>query len=254
VDDGSSDGTGALADEAAASHEWITVVHRANRGFRKTGGGVVEAFQAGYAVLGGQHWDFIAKLDADLSFERNYFEEIIKRFEADPKLGLAGGVIWERRGSRLVVGSPADPPFHVRGATKIYRRQCWRDIGGLVQDLGWDTVDEVKANMLGWRTGTFEGLRVVHHKPTGSADGPWSHLLNQGRCNYVTGYHPLFMACKCIKNLPRKPYILASLGMAIGFISGYLQHAPRVRDTELVLWLRRQQLRRLTLRRSIYGL
>ena len=86
-----------------------------------------------------------------------------------------------------------DPAFHVRESTKIYRRECWHQIGGLIRAPGWDTYDEVKANMLGWKTRTFNKIELVHHRPTGGAYGAWSDNVKNGLANYVVGYHPLFM-------------------------------------------------------------
>jgi len=252
IDDGSTDATGQIADEAARKYPWITVIHRRNRGFRKTGGGVIEAFYDGYELVQNQSWDFIAKMDADLGFAADYFERCFEIFEKDPKLGLGGGLVWEHRDGRLVVGSAGDPAFHVRGATKVYRRECWQQIGGLIKDLGWDTVDELKANMLGWRTYTFRDLRLTHYKPTGAADGVWGRLLKAGRANYVTGYHPLFMVLKCIKRLTRRPYCVGSLGLWLGFVSGYLKRAPKVADEPLIRWVREQQLRQLCLKSSLW--
>jgi poly-beta-1,6-N-acetyl-D-glucosamine synthase len=253
VDDGSSDATGRIADEAAAQHPWITVIHRQNRGFRKTGGGVVEAFHSGYERVQGQPWDFLAKMDADLSFEPDYFEKCFAKFAQDPKLGIAGGLVWEHRNGKLVVGSPGDPAFHVRGATKVYRRKCWEQIGGLMESLGWDTVDELKANMLGWRTATFKDLKLIHHKLLGSADGSWKHVINAGRANYVTGYHPLFMILKCLKRYKQKPYLVAAFGLFLGFFSGYVKRVPRVQDESLIRWVRDQQMRRLRLKSSLWS-
>ena len=83
------------------------------------------------------------------------------------------------------VESKGDPAFHVRGATKIYRHACWVAIGGLLRETGWDTYDEVKANMLGWETRTFDGLQLVHHRETGGADGTWKNWVKNGRANYI---------------------------------------------------------------------
>src|ERR1700730_6008332 len=47
VDDGSTDRSGEIIDRYAAQNSWISVVHRPNRGFRKAGGGVMEAFYDG---------------------------------------------------------------------------------------------------------------------------------------------------------------------------------------------------------------
>jgi poly-beta-1,6-N-acetyl-D-glucosamine synthase len=128
VDDGSTDTTGRIIDEHAARYPWITAVHCENRGFRKAGGGVVDAFNAGYAALTPEKWDFIVKLDGDLSFTSDYFEHCFEEFASEPHLGVAGGVICHVIDAKEQV--EACPAFHVRGATKIYREKCWNAIGG----------------------------------------------------------------------------------------------------------------------------
>ena len=252
VNDGSSDNTGDVADAAAAKHSWIRVVHRSNRGFRKAGGGVVEAFYDGYVLVQSESWNFLAKLDGDLSFEPGYFENCLARFEADTKLGVGGGRIYCRVNGVFVEDAPGDPPFHVRGATKIYRRATWEGIGGLLRAPGWDTLDEFKANMLGWKTYSFKELKVLQLKPTGGADGAWKNWFKNGRANYIVGYHPLFMLSKCAHRLFAKPYVIGAAGLFCGFISGYLKGVPKVADAQLIRYVRRQQMHRLLLRDSLW--
>src|SRR5580704_2744648 len=74
VDDGSRDRTGEIIDRYAAKYPWIIARHRPNRGFRQAGGGVIATFNDGYAQLPDSNWDFLVKLDADLSFSDDYFE------------------------------------------------------------------------------------------------------------------------------------------------------------------------------------
>ena len=193
VDDGSTDNTAKIAMAAAQQHHWIETVVRKDRGYRKPGGGVVEAFDDGFRRIKGQDWDFVVKFDGDLSFAPDYFERCLLRFERDMKLGIGGGTICNQTRDGLIVEAPGDPVFHVRGATKIYKRDCWEAIGGLIQAPGWDTIDEYKANMLGWTTYTFPDLKLCHHRPAGGAQGTWKNLLKNGLANYVAGYHPLFM-------------------------------------------------------------
>ena len=80
VDDGSTDRTGEIVDRYASQLPWIRVIHRVNRGFRKSGGGVMEAFYDGYQALQCGDWDFIVKLDGDLSLPRDYFERCFEHF------------------------------------------------------------------------------------------------------------------------------------------------------------------------------
>jgi poly-beta-1,6-N-acetyl-D-glucosamine synthase len=253
VDDGSADRTGVIADGAASRHEWIGVVHRQDRGFRKPGSGVVQAFYDGLAVIQRPEWDFLVKLDGDLVLAPDYFQRCFARFDQDPQIGIAGGLICRRQDGCLVAENKGDPPFHVRGATKIYRHACWEQIGGLIKAPGWDTVDEVKANMLGWKTCTFGELKVHQLKHTGSADGRWRNSVKNGLANYITGYHPLFMFAKCVKRIFSRPFGLGAGALAWGFLSGYLRGVDRITDGDLVRYLRDQQFRRLTLRKSIWG-
>lgn len=241
VNDGSSDGTGAIIDAAAERYPWIRAVHRKDRGFRKSGSGVVDAFNDGYANVRCQNWDYIAKFDGDLSFAPTYFEQCFDRFESEPQLGVGGGLICHLKDGVEV--SEKTPMFHVRGATKIYRRKCWKEIGGFFPAAGWDTFDEIKANSLGWRSRTFPDLHLRHHRETGTTDGRWGALVKYGRANYVCGYHPCFLAAKCLIRLFKKPYVMGSIGILYGYISGYLLNAPRPDDPRAIAFLRDQQLR-----------
>jgi len=249
VNDGSSDRTGIIIDGYVSQYEWIRSIHRENRGYRKNGSGVMDAFYDGYNCLNCSDWDFLVKLDGDLSFDSRYFEECSKKFKENQRLGIGGGTLlnlvdWELK-------PEAHPFFHVRGATKIYRRDCWVSIGGLIQAPGWDTVDEVKANMLGWETCTFKDVMVVHHRPTGLADGVWRNAVKSGRANYISGYHPLFMLAKCAKRFGNKKYSDA-LGHMYGFLRSYCDGTSQVFDKELIWYLRKEQMKRLFFMKTIW--
>lgn len=243
VDDGSTDKTGSIIDQYAVEYAWLRAVHRSDRGFRKAGGGVIDAFYEGYRALRCEDWDFIVKLDADLSFSSDYFQKCFEHFSEEPRLGIGGGEI-----CHLVRGKlkrETNPRFHVRGATKIYKKDCWEAIGGLLAAPGWDTIDEVKANMLGWQTRSFEDLGLHHHRLTGSAEGHVRDRMKHGVACYISGYHPLFVAASCAYRIFKKPYFVGAAAMAYGFIKGFLTHMPRVGDARLINYVRAQQLRRL---------
>jgi len=243
VDDGSSDNTGQIADGFAAQHPWIQVVHRGNRGFRKAGGGVIEAFYDGFHAAREKDWDFVVKLDGDLTLPNDYFEKCFAYFERDPQLGIAGGALYHNFDGRMEL--EVVPKFHVRGATKIYRRACWEAIGGLHKVTGWDTIDETKANMLGWRTQTLKDVHLLHHRFTGTAESTWKGMVKNGVSDYIAGYHPLFMLVKCLSRVRRRPHVMGPLGLFWGYWKGHLTRAPRVDDAELIRYLRQQQMRRL---------
>ena len=215
---------------------------------------MVEAFNSGYKLIPRElSWNFLVKLDADLSFDADYFEKCIRHFRVDPTLGIGGGTVMQRIGGGAIIDSPGDPPFHVRGATKIYRRPCWEAIAPLAAGPGWDTIDEVKANCVGWRTRTLTDAQVVQLKPTGDADGSWRNWYKNGRANFLTGYHPVFMVAKCMKRAVRRPLLREGLALWLGYCSGYREGLVPLADTATVKYLRNQQFRRLLLRPSIYG-
>lgn len=250
VNDGSTDDTGIIIDNYAKAYPWIKAVHRSNRGARVAGAGVIEAFYDGYEAIDESGWEFIVKLDGDLSFEPSYFKVCFEEFHKDLQLGVGGGVIYHEINGNLELEK--NPLFHVRGATKIYKRACWEAIGGLIKAPGWDTIDEVKANMLGWKTRSFNHLKVIHHRFTGAADGTWRNAVKNGKANYISGYHPLFMFAKCMKRIFEKPYLIGALGLFYGFMSGYLNKIPQINDKKLIAYLRKQQLRRLMYLESIW--
>jgi glycosyltransferase involved in cell wall biosynthesis len=250
VDDGSRDSTGAIIKQAAETHPWIRAVHREDRGYRKWGAGIIEAFYDGYKALTCRNWQFMCKLDGDLSFDANYFERVLLRFEEDRRIGIGGGVLYHYENGKKV--PELHPKFHVRGGVKIYRRDCWDALGGLWVGPGSDTLDEVKANMLGWQTMSFPDIQLIHHRFTGASWGRWGGMVKDGKTDYVCGYHPLFFAAKAAVRLGRRPYVLSSLGLLHGYIMAHLEKTPRVNDPELIRYLRRQQLAKLMGKKTIW--
>ena len=250
VDDGSHDETGEIIDSYSRKYSWVTAVHRPDRGFRSPGGGVMEAFMDGYRSITAKDWEYIVKFDADLSPDSDYFEKCFAQFQAEHKLGIGGGTVYHVSGGQTV--NEPNPVFHVRGATKIYRKACWEAIGGLLIAPGWDTLDEVKANMLGWQTRTLADVRVLQRRPTGSNEGTWRDCVKNGQADYICGYHPAFVLAKSLKRLFHTPYGINSLGHMIGFVTAYWKGVSQVNDPALICYLRRQQLRRMCGMKTIW--
>ncbi len=250
VNDGSKDRTGYIIEEYARQYPWIRGVHREDRGYRKWGAGIIEAFYSGFEALHCRDWDFMCKLDGDLSFEPSYFEGTFKKFAASPKLGIGGGFLYHVENGEKTL--ERHPTFHVRGGAKIYRRACWEAIGGLWVGPGSDTVDEVKANMLGWGTMSFIDLQMEHHRWTGAAYGKWGGIAKNGKTDYVSGYHPLFVLAKAIARMPQRPFVIGSVALIYGYLAAYLEKVPRVDDPDLIRYLQRQQLAKLTGKETIW--
>lgn len=255
VNDGSTDATGEMAAKAAAEHGWIRVVNAepggvSGRGSRAIEAKEIQAFHKGLAKLEVADWEFIVKLDADVGFGPDYFEKCLREFAADPQLGMVGGKILNKDGDRLV--EEPHPAFHVRGATKMYRRACWDAIGGIPNSAGWDTIDEVTANMKGWSTRTFPGVEMIHYRWTGAANGSWNNGVKNGLWSYIAGYHPLFFLLRCGKQCLRPPsYAVGSLALMSGYVQGWLKGVARA-NAEVVRYMREQQWNRMVGRPTIW--
>jgi poly-beta-1,6-N-acetyl-D-glucosamine synthase len=250
VNDGSKDKTGQIIDDYCRQYPWIRAVHRKDRGYRKWGAGIIEAFYDGFNALTCQDWDFMSKLDGDLSFEPGYFEGMFGKFSETPRLGIAGGFLHHLENGQKILET--HPTFHVRGGAKIYRRECWDQLGGLWVGPGSDTLDEVKANQLGWSTKSFMDLQISHHRWTGATYGRWGGVVKDGKTDYVSGYHPLFLCAKAAARLIRRPYVIGALALVYGYLKAGIDKMPRVNDPELIRYLRRQQLAKLTARETIW--
>jgi hypothetical protein len=183
------------------------------------------------------------KLDGDIELEPSYLRVLMERFDADPRLGLAGGVLVEPLpdGWRSI----AIPRHHVHGAVKCYSRECLDAIGGVQERLGWDTIDETYARMRGFGTVSFDDLVSIHHRPWGSADGALRGLTRLGECAYITHYPPLWVTLRSLKLATRRPRMLVGVAYLFGYIRAFARQRERVEDSAYRRFTRRELHRRL---------
>lgn len=244
VDDGSTDGSPAMAKNFAARHPYARTLHRPQQ--PRTRDRLKSASELGAWRWGlestGLDGDLLVKLDADLRLPSRIFEEMEQHFRADPGLGLAG--------AHLSVIGPDGVPVreinrqgHVRGPNKFYRRECYRQISPIPQILGWDTIDEMAARMHGWRTSSFaiSDGDPVHLRHTGTYDGILRGYRRMGRAAYGYGAHPLHVLAGAVRRVVEPPYVLTGLSYLAGWLGAWLSRAPRA-DPELRAYVRRIQL------------
>ncbi len=246
VDDGSTDDTPNIAVRAAQAHDWIQLYRRPDCGERKVGGGVVEAFYDGLSLVGLSDYEYVCKLDGDLEFGPTYFEHLLEKFEADPRLGTASGKCWLATNSRLVLERTGDE-FSL-GACKTYRRKCFQEIGGLVREVMWDGIDCHRCRMSGWKALSYydEELRLIHLRPMGSSFRSIYHgRLRWGFGQYFMGTHPLYALAISVYRMFERPWMIGGLCILLGYLLGYVQGMNRYNDLEFRRYLRRWQLARL---------
>jgi poly-beta-1,6-N-acetyl-D-glucosamine synthase len=248
IDDGSTDATGGIIDEAARKFRWIEPRHLERDRPRAPGGeAVIMQF------LPRDQWltyDYILRLDADLTFASDFIELLLAEFAHDPLLGIAGSTLLEPYGAGW--REIRAPSFHTRGAVKTYSAKCFNAIGGLEAGLGWDTVDEAHAMMLGFHTRNFRHIRAFHHRPQGAAGGMLRAKRAAGQAAYRAGYSALFMCVRAARQSLGRPYVLGGAMMLAGYLEAYARRLPRAATPEVVRFVRRQQLRRLMLLDSVW--
>jgi hypothetical protein len=248
VDDGSTDGSGELADRFAARHPFVLALHRPPRPparDRLARANELQAFQWALGEIQ-RDWDVVAKMDADLDLNPRAIETVMGALESDPGLGMAGFRLSERGPD----GEPAplvSPPDHVEGASKFYRQACWEDIAPLPCILGWDTLDELHARIRGWRTRTFvvPGGDPLHLRRMGTHGSILRSFRRWGACSYGYGAHPLHVAYYAAKLMStRRPRGIGGAHYLAGYATAAARRAPRA-DPELRRAVRREQLARV---------
>jgi len=244
VDDGSTDETPAILASYRSRMPYLRVVRRENRGARSVGPGVIEAFYAGLETVTLEEFDYVCKLDLDLVMPPRYFETIMERMEANPRLGTASGKPYftAPRTGKLVAEVCGDE--NSVGATKFYRVKCFREIGGFVRQVMWDGIDCHRCRMLGWVAESVdeEPLRYLHLRPMGSSQkGIWSGRVRTGYGQYFMGSAPVYFLVSAIFRLPKHPVLVGSVAMLWGYFTSALRGAARYEDPEFRRFLRRYQ-------------
>jgi biofilm PGA synthesis N-glycosyltransferase PgaC len=245
VSDGSTDGTDAIVSKYAAENPWIELIQMSQRRERHFAGKVY-AFNAGYAAMKNVEYEMIGSLDADISFDEDYFSYLLRKLAEDPTLGLVGTPYQEN----------ANPIYdyrfvsieHVSGACQLFRRECFEGIGGYVpvKGGGVDHIAVVTSRMKGWKTRTFTEKICLHHRTMGTAQR--SVLLARfkvGSLDYALGGHPIWEFFRAIYQMTRRPFVLGGLMLAAGYLWPLLRRAKRPVSSEFVAFRRREQMRRL---------
>lgn len=164
VDDGSPDGTGTLADEAAAADEHVHVLHRTTKD------GLGAAYRAGFAWALEHGFERVGEMDADGS---HLPEQLGRLMEAlDGGVDLAIGSRWVPKGA--TVNWPTSRKLISRGGSAYARIMLGlqqRDVTGGYRLFRAETLRAIRYNEvlsqgycfqieLLWRT-SLAGLRIA---------------------------------------------------------------------------------------------
>jgi glycosyltransferase involved in cell wall biosynthesis len=256
VDDGSKDATPEILLEYAARFPWIRVLRRPDRGDRKLGGGVIDAFYTGCDSIVPGAFDYLCKLDLDLDLPPGYFAELMDRMEAEPRLGTCSGkpYFFKPGAPDAVVQFPLTDLTHFvsekagdansAGMIKFYRTACFQQIGGFVRELMWDGIDGHRCRQLGWIASSWDDpeIRFVHLRPMGTSHKNWwTGRVRHGFGQYFMGTTPLYMLVSAVYRMTRPPLVIGGLAMLHGYFKSMMNGNPRYGDDEFRSFLRRYQ-------------
>lgn len=250
VDDGSSDETPQILAEYAARHDVIQVIRREDRGERKVGPGVVDAFCTGLESVDLDNFEFVCKLDLDLELPTRYFERLIELMDAEPRLGTCSGKAYfpgpantHKTFDGPLISEACGDEMSV-GMTKFYRVTCFEEIGGFVREVMWDGIDCHRCRMLGWiaRSVDEPQLRFIHLRPMGASHrGIFTGRMRHGRGQYFMGTSLYYMTASALFRMTRPPYVLGGCAMWLGYARAMLTGKPRYPDRNFRSFLRRFQ-------------
>jgi glycosyltransferase involved in cell wall biosynthesis len=242
VNDNSTDKTAEVVLNFAKEYPFITLVNKTSENIHLPGSKVIQAFQKGFESLD-ENYDLIVKIDADLIFPTNYFETIIKHFQSDSKIGMAGGFCYIEKNGDWVLENLTDKD-HIRGALKAYRKETFQEIGGLKPAMGWDTVDELLCKFYNWKVVTDESLHVKHLKPTG-ANYNKTARYKQGEAFYTLGYGFFITAIASAKLAMMKKKPLLFLDYIQGFWKAKSAKKPMLVNAEQAKFIRKYRLQKM---------
>ena len=243
VDDGSTDSTPKVLAEYAARFPYIRVVRREDRGVRSVGPGVIEAFYAGLDTIRLEDFDYVCKLDLDLDLPVRYFERLMELMEAEPRIGtLSGKAYYVDDDERLVSENIGDEVSV--GASKFYRVECFRQIGGFVRQVMWDGIDCHRCRMMGWIAQSRDDtdIRFIHLRPMGTShQGIWTGRKRHGSGQYFMGTGLWYMTASAIYRMFKPPIIVGGIAMWWGYVQAMIARKTRYDDPAFRTFLRRYQ-------------
>ena len=245
VDDGSTDRTAEIVEDYVKRYPWIELVRRPRRPERHFAG-KVHAFNAGLERVQALPYDVLGNLDADISFEPDYMEYLLRKFSEYPKLGVAGTPMREEHYDAL-----KDSYYNendVFGACQLFRRECYEAVGGYTP-IKWGGVDWIAvraARLKGWQTRSFFDKIFFHHRPMGATESNvWKARFDYGRKDYFLGNHPIWEVFRVVFQMLKKPYVVGALVLLFGYLYSFATRVERPVASELLRFHQQEQLGRL---------
>lgn len=246
VDDGSSDRTAEIVREYVKRHDWIVLLRRPRRVDRNFAG-KVHAVNAGLEAMKDLAFDVLGNLDADVSFDPDFMEFLLQKFEADPRLGVAGTPFTQEGGYDSTRDS-FEGEQYVAGPCQLFRYRCFLNIGGYVPNPagGVDWIAVMTARMRGWTVKAFSEKRFHHHRSMGTAErSEVSAMFSYGEKDYYLGGSPLWEIVRAAYRTTKAPIVAGGLALLLGYTWAAVRRVPRPVSAELMRFHRQDQMKKL---------
>ncbi|KPJ98416.1 MAG: glycosyl transferase [Nitrospira bacterium SG8_35_4] len=244
VSDGSTDGTDEIVKKYESEYEWINLLRMPERTERQFAGKAY-AFNAGYSAVSDLNFDIIGNLDADITFDKEYFSFLLGKFAQDPELGVAGTPFTEEDVAYDYRFTNID---HVSGACQLFRRKCFESVGGYVplNVGGIDLVAVTTARMRGWKTRTFTEKTCEHHRKIGSSGNVFQKApFSSGYHDYLMGVDPVWQFFRSIYQLSNRPFFIKGCALFSGYLWAVLRRAERPVSREFIEFRKKENRGRL---------
>jgi len=240
IDDASTDGTSELINSYAGKFNFIDH-HRLDNfkpGLNTTGGRSGALMNYARKLIPGSV-DIVVKIDADISFDETFFESLFKFLNQNPKLGIVSGHLVQDGKPEKITDYSSN-----RGAVRVYRKECFEQIGFFYTSRGEDQMDTYKAKFLGWETRTFD-VYFNHLKPEGGRNNFVKNNFETGQYKGRIPYNFLFFCLTLIKNISKKPYVISSSIQLYGYIYSRWIRRQRPFEKRVCVFIRKNQKKRI---------
>jgi|Deesub1362A_J573_1020465.scaffolds.fasta_scaffold00266_43 glycosyltransferase involved in cell wall biosynthesis len=241
VDDGSTDNTQNLLQDVENRNKWIKTI-RLNSNKRDLGTHLASVVNKGFNVAvnyceeNNLEYNYLGILDADLILKPTFYENILKEFKKNPKLGIASGGTRHIIGNKIVI--PKLSANEPSGGHMVIRKECFEQCGGIPISYAFDSVLKAKARLRGWETRRFENFIVTEVRGVAGAEGFWKGYFHKGRTSYYLDLHPIHVFCRVITyTIKRRPLHLG-IAYMMGYTYSILKREEKINDKEVRQYFR----------------
>ena len=235
VDDGSEDRTPEIVQRLCNKHDFIKYLRVDERSEYN-----IERYP--YLVRWGIDYalkkadseiKYISIVDADVSLNSDYFQEIIRCMKCDRDIGVASGIMYELTNENLVVRKNMWGEHILGSAALVIRRECYESVGGFPCTPAPDMVFKIKALKRGWKAKVVTTTKFVHRR----SQDYCKRYRKFGEEYAMLGVHPLHSILIGIYFMYKKSYL--GLAFILGYLITYLS-LKRINDFEVFNYYRHE--------------